>query len=763
MAKAYVEFVLRNRIAVLSITLLFTIVAGYSLKNGVIASSMVKLFLGESQSYAEYKKLREVLGDAELTIISVDASDLYTPQGWSRLEKAAQQLEEIELVEKVSRVPAAFRIRGDDDSLEVKSYDDLVAEGVSFKEIAEAVAADTSLAGTLLSKDGCCTALALELRPDDNRAVESLPPLIAKILAVLKQNGFEREDTHMAGLLAETVEATSQARYNIINIFPLTVTALVVAVFFLFGQFWPVYITTTVALISTTWTMGFSIAIDREVNILLAMVPAVMVIVAFSDIIHLCSSYLYELQEGKSKMEAIISSGSEVGEACFFTSITTFVGFIAMSMVPAPVFRHAGIVLGVGVAIALLLAMTLVPVFFYYMPTPTAKMRKEGVGAKFIDTITNTCLRWATQKPLYVIAVFVVLTIVSIASALTIEIETNMATRLARGNTVRESYEFLNDHYSGTANVDLFLERESGELLEPEFFTKIGELQEAIKSQEDVNFAESVYDLVQRVDEEMVGEEAHKNQKFTKALLAQYLLLFEMSGGEGTDALIDEEHSLMRIIIRANRVGMVRLAKIGLHAEKLAKDILGPDVRVSAGGMTYVFGLWLEELVAGQKRGLLFALFATTFMMIWALRLFSAGLLSMIPNTLPLVVLGGYLGVAYDVVDSDTLLIAMIAVGIAVDDTIHFLTRLRIEAARSTTMEAALERTMSFSGRAIVKTSIILCLGFWPFLLSDYYSTRIFGSLLPLTFVVALLADLLLLPALVRVGVIKLPLASDLT
>jgi predicted RND superfamily exporter protein len=108
--------------------------------------------------------------------------------------------------------------------------------------------------------------------------------------------------------------------------------------------------------------------------------------------------------------------------------------------------------------------------------------------------------------------------------------------------------------------------------------------------------------------------------------------------------------------------------------------------------------------------------------------------------------------------DSDTLVILMMAIGIGVDDTIHFLTRLKTESARSSNRRMALERTFSFAGRAIVMTTIILALGFLPMALSPYYSIGIMGSLLPLALIVAMAADLLLLPAMAEVGWLNFPL-----
>ena len=112
----------------------------------------------------------------------------------------------------------------------------------------------------------------------------------------------------------------------------------------------------------------------------------------------------------------------------------------------------------------------------------------------------------------------------------------------------------------------------------------------------------------------------------------------------------------------------------------------------------------------------------------------------------------GLLGFTQDATDSDTLMLAMLAIGIGVDDTIHFLVRFRLERQRGVDRETALARTFDFAGRAIVMTTVVLTLGFLPFALTDYYSTWVLGTLLPLTLVFALAADVLLVPAMALLG-----------
>ena len=134
----------------------------------------------------------------------------------------------------------------------------------------------------------------------------------------------------------------------------------------------------------------------------------------------------------------------------------------------------------------------------------------------------------------------------------------------------------------------------------------------------------------------------------------------------------------------------------------------------------------------------------------------------MIPNALPLIVLGGTMGLIQDDTDSDTLIMAMLAIGIGVDDTIHFLMRYRIESSRGEAPKEAIAATFDFAGRGIVMTTVVLAIGFMPLAFTEYYSTQIMGTMLPYTLMLAVIADLLFVPALAKLGAFRFkPLAPD--
>ncbi len=764
MVRRYIELVLRYRLLVVALCLIASIAGSVIVSQGVFASSLIKLFFGNSPDYSRYRDLADQFGESDVIVIAVEDAALFSASGWERLDTITGELEAHPEIRRVASISNAQWLESEKDGLAIRSYAEAVRTGsVTLEEAEEKIRSSEVLSNTLVGVEEGVPALVIELLPNHDRPVEALPAFMEEIFGVFYRQGLERSQLHVAGFVPETIEVTAQARYSMATVFPITALVLVCIVFMLFGQLWPVIATSGVGLIAILWTFTFAILLDDEINLMMAMVPAVMMVVSFSDIVHLCSAYVLDLKEGYPKQVAIIKSATEVGQACFFTSVTTFFGFMAIAFVPTPVFQRLGIVLGFGVAIALLLAMTLVPIFFSLMPTPDIHAENRFVGmARLIDWITFQCNHVATGWPRSVVVGFVILTVTAIYGLTLIKVETNLQERLEPDNHIRQSQVFIQKHFAGTNVLDVYLTSdEPDELLTPAALRSFQKVQDELERRPEIDLTLSMVDVLEGLHAELAGA-APGELPDSRALISQYLLLFDLSGGEGLEAFVDQERQTARVTVRIPEAGLVTAAHLGDEIGAMFGKEFGAGVQVEVTGLSYLFGKWVDFIIQGQKRGLAFAFFTTTILMILCLRLWGAGLVSMIPNALPLMVLGAVLGYSRNSVDSDLMMIGMIAIGIAVDDTIHYLTRLRIEASRVDNMDEALWKTSQVTGRAIVQTSIILCLGLLPFLMSDYLTTWMLGSLLPLTLVMALISDLLLLPALVKLRLLRIPTGTAL-
>lgn len=760
----YIEWVLDHQKWVIGICSIVTVLALGILSQGVIASSLIQLFFGESDDYARYRVLANDFSASDVILLSIDDSSAFEEQGWKALSHALETIESVDDVRRVTSFLKGNLIESREDSLHIASYEDEANRSpVDWKQLKSWVIQDELMRGTLVSEDGDAYTLVVELTDKKNRPVEALPAILDDVLTPLYEAGIAKDSVHLAGFVPDSIEATVQARLSIILIFPLTSLILICVVYWLFGQLWPVFATAGVGLIAIIWTFAVAILVDPQINLMLAMVPAVMMVVSFSDIVHLCSCYILELQTGKDGRDAIVKSCSEVGLACWFTSVTTFFGFVSMAFVPTPVFRMLGVILGLGVAIALFLAITLVPLFFSIMKTPQVSQESHlKWGGKTVKILTDGCAMVGTRWPWATALSFAVIIGVSFYGISNIQVETNLQERLSEDNHIRVAQRFIQENFSGTNIVDVYLTKNPDDeqtFLTPELLKSLEQVAQVLEERTEIDAVYSISDLIKTLHQEILGQPDAALPE-TQELVSQYLMLFEMSGGEGLETVISDDREQIRVSARLSSANLVQSGTVGDEMAAVFKQHLGERAQVEVTGMSYLMGQWIEYIVAGQKNGFLFAVIVTTLMMWVCLRLPAAALISMIPNLLPIVVMGGFLGLTQDFVDSDTMVVAMIAIGIAVDDTIHFLTRFRMEAARCSTLDEAITKTFEYTGRGIVKTTLILCLGLLPFNLSDYLTTRMMGTLLPMTLVVALVADLLLVPALLKVRVLRFPIGQ---
>ena len=751
----YFRWILDRQTAVLIIIGLISMLSLVGLSRAVVSTSVGNLFFGDAPEYLDYLDRIDDFGSDEVIAIAYEEFDPLSPESLQKLENIQEALTKHPEVKRTTSLLDLERIQDVDGTLYVDQYAELARENPTAREqLVSEIKADPLLKGRAFSNSGNHALVLIELKVDPDRSGEVAPNIAQDIRNIFSSNGYAHPQRHEAGFPAVMAEMIHQTYFSFKFIFPFTVLVMVSTVVMLFRTPLPVFLSVSVSLLSALWSVGISAFISPKLNLMYGIVPSVVTIVAGSDVIHLWSAYLHELADGKEKNQAILDSATDVGRACLLTSVTTGVGFLSIALVPTPMFRELGIVLGAGVGIALLLAMTLVPIAANIGKTPSIRAQAmENPIGRLVNQVVQTSTHLSTQYPRVVIGVFLVASGLFTWGFLNTNIESSFIDRLSKDNSIRQDAAWFEDEFTGTQTMDVFVDTQtSGRMLDPDVLSGMAQLQEQLEANHEVDDTMSIVDLIQRID---VGLGGSGEVPSSREAISQYLLLFEMGGGSSLDPFIDFERKQARIALRLNEHRMRRVHEVAERANSIGNEVLPDDIETHATGMMPLVGGWLDVIVSGQRNGVLVSILSITLIMMAGLRSVGVGLWSMIPNLLPLIAITACSHWIWDELDSDTLIVLMMAIGIGVDDTIHFLMRFRIESGRSKTTEEAIDRTFDFAGRAIVMTTVILSAGFLPFLASDYWSTWILGALLPLALVVAMVADLLLVPALAKVGAIR--------
>jgi len=762
-------FVLRQRRAVLLLVAVVTVASGLTLSRVTIGSTLKKLFFGESPDYARYLEQAQRFGNDEHVLLGIEVDDPLAPELLDRLASLDEEAAAIESggFTGAHSIGVAQRIEGAEGSIVVRDW----ADGGTV----EAALSDAGVGGVLVGRDGRSVSVLVELAVDPDRTAQQGLSNLEALDDTLDELGLAGQGVHRAGFPVLLVEMLHLAWDNLFRLLPMSVLALLVTVMAVFKRLLPAVVSVGIAGLAMVWTMALSSLIDPVFSIMVTAVPLVVVVVGFSDVIHLWSAWEQERMLGRDRDDAILASAADVGKACLLTSVTTFVGFVSLSFIPTPMFRQMGVTLGVGVALALVLAMTLVPVLLSYGLDDAAIARLSGPPRQgpwtravaavdgSIDAAIEAMSTLSGRRPWPVVVAFLGLMAAAGAGASQMNIDAELISRVDDGHRLQVDARWLSERFVGDNVLQVFVDgAEPDAMLDPDRLDRLARFQDAVVALPEVDQAVSVVDGL-RTMHEALGEGDGTTLPDSRAAVAQELLLFEMSGGRDLDRLVDFERQRAAVHLRLQAGGMRATRDLARRIDHMGDTILGDLASVETTGLSALMGAWIDRIIDGQVRGVGFSVGVVTFLMVVGLRSLRLGLVSMLPNLLPLVWLGGYLGLAWGDVDTDTAVIAMLAIGIGVDDTIHFLMRYRVEAARCDSRALALQRTYAFAGRAIMMTTVVLVVGFVPCALSDYFSLRILGTLLPMVLIFAVLADLLMVPAMVRVGWLALPATPEVT
>ena len=754
--KAYIRFIVRNRFIILGSLVLITLWAGSIISKVEISGSVVDLFLGESPKYYRYLERTEEFGSDTLIIIAFEEKDLLGARSIKRLKKAVEKIEAMPEIKSVTSILDLKDIRIKDMFPETFSYvDEALKNPAQSQQLLDQMRSNKLIQGLLISEDGRHTLIAIEPAISEERSDKDMPPLLEKIFDIFTEAGFQRQELHQAGHIPILVEMLKQVQFNIKRLFPIVCVVLFIVVYLLFQRLWPVFITLIVTLIGVTWTMAFAVLLFGKINIMTAMTPGIILIIAFSDVIHLCSSYHMEISKGEWKEQAILKSCSEVGTACLFTSITTFFGFISLALAPSPGSRQLGIVLGVGVGLALLVAMTLTPIIFSLIKAPPPiRVGASSKSQLFLYRAVNYVVKLTRTKPWVIVISFIILLVITITGVIRIEFETDINKRLAEDNPLNVDYRYVSRQFAGTNYLDVFIEApEPGGIINNDLIPSIRSFEKEITGIREVDKVISIFDVINHIHSKLNPPLDDEEVTFpNEEEIRDYLLMFRTSSPDRLKTMIDPANQTVKIRLNLTDGGFFTSHRVTQSVSASAQAIFGDRVRIEVMGITSLLGEWVESFIEGQKKGLIFAFFMIFLMMTIGLRSFTGGIWSMLPNILPLLFLGGYVGWFWDTADSDLLTVGIIAIGIAVDNTIHFLFRFRHEMKKTENIEIALDKAFHFSGRAIFITSVILVAGFMPFALSGYSSAKLLGTLLPAILAATLFTDMLLIPALIKLG-----------
>jgi predicted RND superfamily exporter protein len=772
-----------NPIKVLLATCLLVGFFVYQIPSISIDTSSEALLKKEDPSILEYNRFRDQFGRAELIVIAVQSPEIFSTAFLSRLQSFHQDLEEeIPYLREVTSLINARSTRGDKDSLIVKDLlEDFPKNPMDPARLKKEVMSNPFYLNYLISEDAQVTAIIVEteaaVTEEAFRAEDLLDAFDENISETAspgeKPHYFsEKENREVVMAINRVVGRHSR------NDFPITVSggpvvvdafnratmsdirrcivlSLVSVALFLgllfrrtSGVILPMVIINA-ALFSTIGLMSLT---GIPIKITTTVIPAFLLSVGVCDAVHVLAIFYRLLDRGQSKRDAIAQALGHSGIPIVMTSLTTTAGVLSFLFADLRAIAEIGIFAAAGVVLALLYTVVLLPPM---LALTRITVKRDMPGRKgTMDRILEAIAAISTSHRKKIVVAGGIIFLVFFPAVFLLNFSHNIVAYFPDDSSYRQNLGFIDTRLKGSITLEIVLDthRENG-LHEPEILNRI----EAFGRQTEgfhqdgiaVGKVFSITDILKEIHQALnENDPAYYTIPHDRRVVAQELLLFENSGSDDLERIVDNQFSQTRITIKTPWVDAVVCKKFIDKIQQRLSDQFQDSVSVHATGLMALLARAISAAIYSMTKSYLVAFVAITILMIVLIGNWKLGLVSMIPNFLPILTTMGIMGLLNIPLDINSLMIGSIAIGIVVDDTVHFIYNFQKYYERTSNPYEAVRETLLGTGRALLITSLVLCTGFFILMFASLNHLVNFGFFTGITILIALAADFLLLPAL---------------
>ena len=500
-----------------------------------------------------------------------------------------------------------------------------------------------------------------------------------------------------------------------------------------------------------------------SINIITVSLPTLIMVMGTAYGVHFLSRFIEETAAGHDQRTATSHTLRHMTLAIFMTSVTTGVGFLSLLVMRVRLVRMfgiyaaAGMVIAFGVAIVFLASAVL-------LQKPWRGKAIEAFGGDVFRRYLLWNWRYVRDRHRAILLFSLLLMLVSIVGITQLKVDAGLMLEIHPKSAEYKANAFFEEHLTGVLNLNLMIEGSPDAFLQPANLRKLAKVTAFARDQRFadghpvIDHALSFADMIALMNQAMYDgdptrrripsfPEAEGGDDRARQAVAQYMLLY--GDPDDFENLVTGDYRVANIAMRMKDYGAQAFRTPRSELIAFAREVFGDEFHVQVAGESVMAGHIITRLVGDMTKSLVLAALIIVVVFFVLFRSWRLGLLAMVPNILPLMVTMAAMGYAGVILRTSIVMVFSIALGIAVDDTIHFIARLRAETAAGKDLDDAVRDTFLGSGRAIVFTSLILCAGFTLLFTSDFLPTSSFGWLSAITMVTALIGDLFLLPALV--------------
>ena len=746
---SYGELILKYRFFVLglitAITILFSVGAQF-----LYFDNDYRVFFGkENPQLKAFDQIQQTYSKIDNVIFAVDpiSGKANAPEVLAAVE---------ELTEIAWQLPFSIRVdslsnyqhtevEGDDlivrdlytGAISISAYEQLLVDRVSTTE--------PSLVGKIHDKQHRATSVNVTIQMPGKSADE-----VAIVAAAARKMANKIEAKHnvnirLGGVIFLNNAFLESSMLDMKTLVPAMYLVILIVAYLLLRSIMATFLVLFVIVPSIMVAMGAGGWMGIGLTPPSASAPTIITTLAVADSIHLLVSMFNRMRAGHSQRDSLLYSIRVNGKPIFLTSLTTALGFLSMNFSDSPPFHDLGNITAIGVMAAWIYSIVLLPILISFVP-----LKSKAILTKLDDKMGKLGVYVASSyKSVLTVSVFISVIFLSLIPLN--EINDDFVKYFDESVQYRKDANWISRNLTGVNQVQFSLPSgESNGVSDPDFIEKVSNFTTWANKEPVVTHVQSISDTFKRLNRDLnSGDPAFYRVPDTRELAAQYLLLYELSLPYGLDLnnQLDINKSSTQVIVTIDDMTTNELRAWIARAENYLADKL--DFTLTAVGPTVMFAYISERNIQSMLLGTLVAVFLISGVILIALRDVRLGIISLIPNLLPAALAFGLWGLLVGQVNMAVAVVAGMALGVVVDDSVHFLSKYQI-ARRELKLSAhdAVVSAFNGVGTALVVTTLILTAGFAILAQSTFGVNSYMAMLTGIALVIALIADMTLLPAL---------------
>ncbi|WP_446011531.1 efflux RND transporter permease subunit [Candidatus Electrothrix sp.] len=742
-------------------------------------------FLHETDpALLDYNAFRDQFGNTEMVIVAVKSKDIFAPDFLRKLQKLHVELRDnVPYVDDINSLINARNTRGEGDKLIVE---DLLEHWPETPEelaaVKERALSNPMYKNLLISEQGDFTAIVLQMQPYSSQGEEEIDDILAGFAEDTEVNTQQEERIYLTDAEnGEVVQAVTRIvedyRASDFEIYvaggPVVTDFLKKAMmknmrkfmllvgltigtflFLMFRRASAVVLPLLIVVLSLLSTLGLMATFGTPMKLPTQILPSFLLAVGVGDSVHILAIFFHRFRKNKGdKAEAVEYAMGHSGLAILMTSLTTAGGLLSFSNADIAPIADLGVYAAAGVILALLYTIILLPSLLALIPLKEGKEQSSEKAGTRLDSILSAVGHFSTGNPKAILAAMILILIISIIGITRINFSHDVVRWYKEDSSIRIASETIDEKMRGSIALEVVLDTgKVNGLYDPDLLQRLDNAAEYVEQLEKGKiFAGKAWSITAILKEIHQALNENRPEFYTvpdnPELIPQEFLLFENSGSDDLEDVTDSQFSKARFTIKTPFQDAVAYTAFINEVEEYFQENF-PELKINSTGMTALLAQTMARVIRSMAKSYAIALVVISTLMILLIGKLRTGLLSMIPNLFPIILTLGIMGWFHVPLDLFTMLIGSISIGLAVDDTIHFMHNFRRYFEQRGDAKQAVMETLHSTGRAMLITTCVLSLGFFIFMFANLNNLFNFGWLTGLTIIMALLSDYFIAPAL---------------